>query len=718
MNKEEFQLDTYSEKMYLGYAVATLKDRAIPYLMDGLKPVQRRILHAMDELGLDYKAKHVKSARVVGEVLGKFHPHGDTSAYEAMVRMSQDFSLRYPLVDGQGNFGSRDGDSAAAMRYTESRMSKISDLIMAEKGMDTVDWVRNYDNTLDEPQLLPSRLNFLLMNGAMGIAVGMATDIPPHNVVELHEAMKYVMANKKPTVEGIMEVMPGPDFPNGGQIVSPSLEIAKGYETGINNIRVRCRWKIENLARNQWRVVIYELPPGTSTRVVLENVGKISAPGNKKAEERQLINSILSAARDESSKDEAVRLVLEPKNSKIDVDEFMNTLIVKLGLEQTVKINMTSIGLDGSPRTKSLITMIQEWIEYRNDVVKRRTLYHLNKNKARQHILEGREKILLHIDEVIEIIRKSDDPKKELIKKYDLSDIQVNDILEIRLRQLARMETVAVIEELKKVTAEVERLDAIYNSPTKIRNIVKKEIADDTKMYADERRTLIQEANPVVHSKKKIEISNPCTIFITEKGWLINKNGWSLENDKIPTKQDDKIEYSIEINTNEEFVMLDTQGRGFSLRANEVNSGTKWMPIKSLVEINNINYAGKAGEQVLLSSKDGYGFIINSEQFLTRNKSGKVIMTGAGEINKAIVMKDEELVATYSNDKRLLIYKTEEIKRLNKGKGVQLIKLPKGVNMEEIVVFKDHLNINGKKVPKTKIEYYTLSRAKRGKMFG
>jgi topoisomerase-4 subunit A len=717
MSEEVFQLDTYSEKMYLGYAIATLKDRAIPYLMDGLKPVQRRILHAMDELGLDHKAKHVKSARVVGEVLGKFHPHGDASAYEAMVRMSQDFSLRYPLVDGQGNFGSRDGDSAAAMRYTESRLSKISNLIMAEKNMETVDWVRNYDNTMDEPKLLPSRLNFLLMNGAMGIAVGMATDIPPHNVVELHEAMKYVMSSKKPNVDGIMAVMPGPDFPNGGQIVSPASEIKKGYETGISNIRVRCRWKIENLARNQWRVVIYELPPGVSTRVVLENVGKISSPGNKKADERQLINSILSAARDESSKDDAVRIVLEPKNSKIDSDEFMNTLIGRLGLEQTVKINMTSIGLDGSPRTKSLITMIQEWLEYRNTTVKRRTLYHLNKNKARQHILQGREKILLHIDEVIHIIRHSDDPKEELMVKYDLSEIQVLDILEIRLRQLARMETVAVIEELKKVSAEVIRLEGIYSSSTKIRNIVKKEIADDTKLYADDRRTIIKAATPVVASKNKIEISNPCTIFITEKGWLINKNGWGIENTAIPTKQDDTIIYSIEINTNEDFVMLDNGGKGFSLRANEVASSAKWTPIKSLVEIKDINYAGKVGEMILLSSGDGYGFVLDNKQLLTRNKNGKVVMTTAAEINKPIIINDDELVAVYSSDKRLLVYELSEIKTLNKGKGVQLMKLPSGVLMDELVLFTDKLVINGKKVPKTKIEYYTISRAKRGKMF-
>ena len=442
-------LGLYAERAYLDYAVSVVKGRALPEVSDGQKPVQRRILHSMNEMGLAPNAKPVKSARVVGDVLGKFHPHGDQAAYDAMVRMAQSFSLRYPLIDGQGNFGSRDGDNPAAMRYTEARLTPIAQLLLDEIGMGTVEFIPNYDGSMQEPRQLPARLPMVLLNGASGIAVGMATEIPSHNLREVAKAAIAVIRKPKITTEELLEWMPGPDFPGGGQLISSPAEIRDAYASGRGSLKVRARWQIEDLARGQWQAVVTELPPGSSTQKVLEEIEELTNPkvrtGKKALTPEQqnlkaLVLSVLDVVRDESGKDAAVRLVFEPKTAKIDQAEFMTTLLAHTSMESSASINMVMIGLDGRPRQKPLKDVLAEWGAFRIDTVTRRTGFRLGKVNDRMHILEGRMIVFLNIDKVIRIIRETDEPKAALIKAFKLSDRQAEDILEIRLRQLARLE--------------------------------------------------------------------------------------------------------------------------------------------------------------------------------------------------------------------------------------------------------------------------------------
>src|SRR3990167_2739915 len=453
---DDLNLANYAQRAYLEYALSVVKGRALPDVCDGLKPVQRRILYSMSRMGLGFGgtngnvgAKPVKSARVVGDVLGRFHPHGDQSAYDALVRMAQDFSQRYPLVDGQGNFGSRDGDGAAAMRYTEARLAKITSLLLDEIDMGTVDFQPNYDGSTEEPCQLPARLPFSLLNGASGIAVGLATEIPSHNLREIADACVALIKTPALADAELYTLIPGPDFPGGGQIISPAQDIADAYRTGRGSLKVRARWKIEDLARGQWQLVVTELPPGVSSQRVLEEIEEITNPkvkAGKKAlsqDQTQLKASmlmVLDVVRDESSKDAPVRLVFEPKSSRIEQSELITALLAHTSLESSSPINLTIIGLDGRPTQKSLRLMLSEWIEFRQGTITRRTQHRLNKVLDRIHILEGRQLVLLNIDEVIRIIRHSDEPKAALIERFKLSDRQAEDILEIRLRQLVRLE--------------------------------------------------------------------------------------------------------------------------------------------------------------------------------------------------------------------------------------------------------------------------------------
>ncbi|MEG0787682.1 MAG: DNA topoisomerase (ATP-hydrolyzing), partial [Comamonas sp.] len=453
---DALELGRYAQRAYLEYALSVVKGRALPDVADGMKPVQRRILYAMDRMGLSFSGpnnntapKPVKSARVVGDVLGRFHPHGDQSAYDALVRMAQDFSQRYPLVDGQGNFGSRDGDGAAAMRYTEARLAKITTLLLDEIDEGTVNFVPNYDGSTQEPQQLPARLPFSLLNGASGIAVGLATEIPSHNLREVADACVALV--KKPTLsdDELYTLITGPDYPGGGQIISSAQDIRNAYTTGRGSLKVRARWSIEELARGQWQMVVNELPPGVSSQKILEEIEELSNPKvktGKKAltqDQQQLkatILSVLDGVRDESSKDAAVRLVIEPKTGKTPQQDLITALLAHTSLETSASINLTMIGLDGKPVQKSLRRMLEEWIDFRQSTITRRSQHRLEKVQARIHILEGRQIVLLNIDEVIAIIRGSDEPKAALIERFDLSDRQAEDILEIRLRQLARLE--------------------------------------------------------------------------------------------------------------------------------------------------------------------------------------------------------------------------------------------------------------------------------------
>src|SRR5689334_1985829 len=471
---DSLPLAAFAERSYLEYAMSVVMGRALPDVADGQKPVQRRILYAMHELGLYAPTRHVKSARVVGDVLGKYHPHGDTAAYDALVRQAQDFTLRYPLIDGQGNFGSRDGDNAAAMRYTECRLTPIAELLLSEIDRDTVDFAPNYDGAFQEPKLLPARLPVVLLNGTSGIGVGMATDIPSHNLAEVAKAAIGVIRKPRISIEDLLQIMPGPDLPGGGHIISDSDTLRTVYETGRGTLRVRARWTVEELARGQWRVAITELPFGVSSKAVQEDVERIINPkpreGKKSLSQDQVnlkavLGGALETMRDESDKASPVRLVFEPRSSRQDPQEFVNLLLANTRLESTLPVNLVMLGRDGRPRPKNLKQILEEWTSFRFETVTRRTRHRLGEVDRRIHILEGRQLALLSIDKVIRIIRKADDPKADLIAEFKLTAIQADDILEIRLRQLARLEGIRIEEELKGLRAERKSLKHVLDNP-------------------------------------------------------------------------------------------------------------------------------------------------------------------------------------------------------------------------------------------------------------
>ena len=535
----EDSLAAYAQRAYLEYALSVVKGRALPDVCDGQKPVQRRILYSMARMGLGFGgangasgAKPVKSARVVGDVLGKYHPHGDQAAYDAMVRMAQNFSQRYPLVDGQGNFGSRDGDGAAAMRYTEARLARITTLLLDELDEGTVEFIPNYDGSFEEPRQLPARLPFTLLNGASGIAVGLATEIPSHNLREIADACIALIKAPKLSDDDLYAIIAGPDYPGGGQIISSGAEIAAAYSSGRGSLKVRARWKIEDLARGQWQLVVQELPPGVSTQKVLEEIEELTNPKirtGKKAlsteqiQLKQTLLSVLDVVRDESGKEAAVRLVFEPKTSRIEQLELITTLLAHTSLESSSSINLTMVGLDGKPAPKSLRQILLEWIEFRQTTVERRSQHRLDKVLDRIHILEGRQIVLLNIDKVIAIIRQSDEPKAALIESFRLSDRQAEDILEIRLRQLARLEGIKIEQELKSLREEQGRLEEILGSSAALRRLMIKEIEADAKQFADARRTFIQAEKKAVLEVKVLD--EPVTVVISGKGWVRSRSG-------------------------------------------------------------------------------------------------------------------------------------------------------------------------------------------------
>jgi topoisomerase-4 subunit A len=494
---ETLPLADYAQRAYLEYALSVVKGRALPDVCDGNKPVQRRILYSMFRMGLAFSGssgpKPVKSARVVGDVLGKYHPHGDTAAYDAMVRMAQDFAQRYPLIDGQGNFGSRDGDGAAAMRYTEARLAPIARLMLDEIDEGTVDFQPNYDGSEQEPRLLPARLPFVLLNGASGIAVGLATEVPSHNLREVAAATVALLKNDKLSDDELHALLPAPDFPGGGQIISPVADIREAYRTGRGSLKVRARWIIEDLARGQWQLVVTELPPLASTQKVLEEIEEITNPkvkAGKKAllqeqvQLKQSLLAVLDAVRDESSKDAPVRLVFEPKSRTVEQAELITALLAHTSLESSVPLNLTMVGIDGRPVLKGLRRILVEWVEFRQATVARRTRHRLAKVLDRIHVLEGRQLVLLNIDEVIRIIRNADEPKAALIARFKLSDRQAEDILDIRLRQLARLEAIKIEQELKELRTEQGKLEDILASPAALKRTVIKEIEADAKTMA------------------------------------------------------------------------------------------------------------------------------------------------------------------------------------------------------------------------------------------
>ncbi len=684
-------MGTFAERSYLTYAMSVVRGRAIPNVEDGQKPVQRRILYVMNELGLKAGVQHTKSARIVGEVLGKFHPHGDVSTYEALVRMAQDFSLRYPLIDGQGNFGTQDGDSAAAYRYTEARLTPIAELLLSEIDQDTVDFVPNYDGRLQEPELLPARLPMLLLNGASGVGVGMACELQPHNLREVADAAVAMINRPSITVEALMDIIQGPDFPGGGQIISPRQAIIDAYASGRGSLRARCRWKIEHLARGQWQVVVYELPPTTSSMRVMGEIEELTNPkprekGGKvsstQANLKQLILASLEKVNDESDKNNRVRLVLEPRTSKQDPEEFMRLLMAHTSLEENFPINMVVIGLDGKPQRKNIRLMLEEWVNFRVSTVTRRVNFRLGQVDRRIHILEGRHIVFLNIDRVIKVIRNSDEPKPELMKTFDLSDVQAEDILEIRLRQLARLEGIKIEQELKTLKGERSELKELLADDKLMKKLVVGEIRQDTKKFGDNRRTIMEEAGRAVVERQVVD--EILTIIVSKNGWVRSRQGHGLDLSGVNYKVGDG-EYAIfETRSIHQIAMLDSTGRCFGIAAGDIPGGKgDGVPLTSLVEL----AAGarvaqvvdaQPGKRYLVANSGGYGFIVNAEDLLTRIRAGKAFMTlqdGETVLRPALVPRHTEMVATLSEKGRLLLFSYDELKAMSRGRGVTLMGL-------------------------------------------
>ena len=700
-------LADYARRAYLEYALSVVKGRALPDVADGQKPVQRRILYAMDRMGLSFSgssgangAKPVKSARVVGDVLGRFHPHGDQPAYDALVRMAQNFSQRYPLIDGQGNFGSRDGDGAAAMRYTEARLARITQLLTDELDMGTVDFVPNYDGSTEEPAQLPARLPFTLLNGASGIAVGMATEIPSHNLREVADACVALVKNPQLTNEELFTLIPGPDFPGGGQIISSSTDIADAYRTGRGSLKIRARWTIEDLARGQWQLVVTELAHNVSTQKVLEEIEALTNPqvktGKKALTQDQLqlkagMLAVLDSVRDESSKDAMVRIVFEPKSRTIGKDELVNALLAHTSLETSVSVNLTAVGLDGKPVQKSLRQMLEEWVAFRQQTITRRSQHRLGKVLDRIHILEGRQIVLLNIDEVIAIIRESDEPKAALMARFTLSDRQAEDILEIRLRQLARLEAIKIEQELKELSLEQKKLEDILNSPASLRRLMVKEIEQDAKQFADARRTLIQEEKKTV--TEVLVADDPVTVIISEKGWVRARTGHGHDPASFTFKAGDTLYRAFECRTVDTLLAFGSNGRVYSVPvAGLPGARGDGQPVLTLIELEAgtqlLHYfAGPSQAQLLLSGSGGYGFIAHVGDMISRQRGGKAFITcNAGETvcapshiggtSGSVPVPEATHIACASAGGRLLTFPIGELRTMpNGGRGLMLMSL-------------------------------------------
>ena len=722
-NPDAITLAHYAERAYLEYALSVVKGRALPDVCDGAKPVQRRILYSMQRMGLGHSGpgaggapKPVKSARVVGDVLGRFHPHSDQAAYDALVRMAQDFALRYPLIDGQGNFGSRDGDGAAAMRYTEARLSPIARLLMDEIDEGTVDFIPNYDGSTEEPRQLPARLPFVLLNGASGIAVGLATEIPSHNLREVSAAAIALIKNEALTDDELYSLIPGPDYPGGGQIISPSVEIRDAYATGRGSLKVRARWKIEDLARGQWNLVVTELPPGVSSQKVLEEIEELTNPkvkaGKKalSADQVQLkagILAMLDAVRDESGKQDAVRLVFEPKTRTVGQAELITQLLAHTSLETSSPINLTMVGLDGRPTQKSLRQMLVEWIAFRQATVARRSQHRLDRVLARSHVLEGRALVLLNIDEVIRIIRNADEPKTALIARFNLSAVQAEDILDIRLRQLARLEAIKIEQELKSLREEQGKLEEILGSPATLRRLLIREIEADTKTHGDDRRTLIQAERRAVAELRVVD--EPVTVVVSAKGWARALKGHEVETATLQFKAGDALLTTFNARSVDTLLVFGSaakgSGRVYSVVVSSLPGGRgDGVPVTSLIDLEpgtqpQHYFAGPAATTLLLANSGGYGLMAQAGDMHGRNKSGKAFLSlddGERLLPPRTVLPAHKQVGCLSADGRLLVFPLDELKRQpNGGRGLTLMDVDTTEPLLSVAPFIDVLTVQG-----------------------
>jgi len=698
---EAAPIERHASQAYLGYAVSTVKARALPEIADGLKPVQRRILYAMGDAGTQGFAK---CARYVGEVLGKYHPHGDASTYEALVHLAQPFSMRYPLIDGQGNFGSRDGDSAAAYRYTEARLSRYAELMLAEIGEGTVDFAKNYDGKFEEPRLLPARLPFGLLNGSFGIPVGFSTRIPSHNLKEVAAAAAHVIRHPRAKLDELLEILPGPDFPGGGQVISPAEEIRQAYETGRGSLLVKCKWETEQLARGQWRVVVTELPHGVSVRQVMEEFEALANPrpglGKREVsqEQKRLRQFILDqidqgGVRDESDRRSKLRLVIEPRSSRQKPEELMAFLLARTSLETRYAVNLTWLGLDGLPETKGLADILREWGEWRVRTVRRRTEHRLEKCEARLHIVLGRLLAFARIDEIIKLIRAADDPaeaKHRMMAKWKFSERQAEDIVNIRLGQLTKLDGVKLNDERKSLEAERKALKSILGNEKELKKLVVRELDEDAKKYGDERRTRIKTEERAQVERTVLE--EPLTVILSKKGWMRARTGHGLDVSTLAFKDGDGLLQTLECKTTDAVIVLAESGKTFTLEAAALPTGRgDGAPVNTLVHSSSDDIVwmgtGDPGQKLLMNSSAGLGFVCKLGDLVARTRHGKDFMAvGEGAQARAPAPVNEgKYVAVLSSDARLLLFPLEDVPvRPNGGVGVQLIALPEGVTLASV----------------------------------
>jgi topoisomerase IV subunit A len=671
---ERRSLADFTEQAYLNYSMYVIMDRALPHIGDGLKPVQRRIIYAMSELGLDADSKHKKSARTVGDVLGKFHPHGDSACYEAMVLMAQPFSYRYTLVDGQGNWGAPDDPkSFAAMRYTEARLSRYAETLLSELGQGTADWVPNFDGTLDEPAVLPARLPNLLLNGTTGIAVGMATDVPPHNLREVATACVRLLDEPNATVEQLCEHVLGPDYPTEAEIITPRSDLLKIYETGKGSVRMRAVYRIED-----GDVVVTALPHQVSGAKVLEQIA-----GQMQAKKLPMVADL----RDESDHEHPCRIVIIPRSNRIDLDELMQHLFATTELESSYRVNINIIGLDGKPQVKNLRTLLGEWLTFRIGTVRRRLQYRLDKVEHRLHLLEGRLIAFLNLDEVIHIIRTEDQPKAVLMERFGLTEVQAEYILETRLRQLARLEEMQIRGEQEALAKEQAKLQSLLGSETKLRKLVRTELLADAETYGDNRRSpIVSRSEAKALSETELMPTELVTVVLSEKGWVRCGKGHDIDATGLSYKAGDGYKTGAPGRSNQFAVFIDNTGRSYSLAAHSLPSARgQGEPLTGRLT----PPPGATFECVLLPEDDalyviasdaGYGFVVKGEDLQAKNKAGKALLTlpnGAKVmLPRPLANREQDLLAAVTTEGRLLVFPIRDLPQLGKGKGNKIIGIP------------------------------------------
>ena len=730
MPKDQFNsisLKKYAEESYLNYAMYVILDRALPNVGDGLKPVQRRILYAMSELGLDAGSKYKKSARTVGDVIGKFHPHGDSAAYEAMVLMAQNFSFKYPLVDGQGNWGSQDDPkSFAAMRYTESKLTNFADLLISELKSGTVDWQPNFDGSLLEPVIFPSKIPMILLNGTSGIAVGMATDIPSHNINEVIDATIKILEKPKSDLKDLSKIIKGPDFSNNAAIVASSEELEEMYSSGRGGFKIQAQWRQE---KNQ--IIINALPYQASGSKILEQIAD------------QMVNKKLPMVvdlADEGDHEDPVRLVITLKSNRVNAEDVMNHLYASTDLQKTYRMNMNLISLKGGPKVFSLVELLKEWVTFRKDTVKRKLEHRLDQVNDRLHILEGLLTIFVDLDKVIKIIRQSDEPKKELIKAFKLSEIQANAILEIRLRQLAKLEQLKIENERNELVSEQDEIEKILKSKSRLKTLIKNELIEIRELFGEERKSpIIDSTNAKVFSEEDTIVTEPITVVLSKAGWIRSAKGHEIDPNTLSYRGDDSLQDFARGRSNQLAVFLDSNGKAYSVPSHSLPSARGMgEPITGRLNADSgvqfiSSVIGTEGSKFLIMNTAGYGYISEYQNMISNKKSGRAFMKlpDNAKMLKAIPLKDNHThIAAVSNIGKLLIFNIEELPILGKGKGNKIINIPKDklaageefMAHAQLLADDSSLKIEvGKRSvtlkPKDWIEY-VLSRAKRGKKVG